>query len=261
MKKTIKITSFALVCLLINSCGNEVEEIKDPITGKVLKKYEYYKDDNGQIVKDGESLEWDGNGTLLLKQNFEDGKLNGESIVYHTQDSIYFNNYVDDKKEGECRLENAKGVVLSKYNYKNDILTGEQLYNYASGKLMLKAHFDDHLPVRTWNYFSENGKPAGIITFKDGICQELIGKWKIKGEKEHYFEFFKDGTYSESFPLFRYSQNATEFTRGSVFVGNRIRLISNGGLILDEFLVINIQKNTLEVLTEEMAKITMERVN
>ncbi len=261
MKRKLTFTTLVLTNLLLQSCGNEVEEIKDPITGKVLKKYEYYKDNNGQIVKDGESLEWDAKGTLLLKEKYEDGKLNGESIVYHAPDSIYFNNYVDDLKEGECRLENSKGVILSKYNYKNDILTGEQIYNYASGKLMLKAHFDGHIPVKTWKYFSENGKPAGTITFKDGICQELIGKWKIKGEKEHYFEFYKDGTYSESFPLFRYSQNATEFTRGSVFVGNRIRLVSNGGLILDEFLVINIQKNKLEVLTYEMAKLSMERVN
>lgn len=261
MKRKLTFTTLVLTNLLLQSCGNEVEEIKDPITGKVLKKYEYYKDDNGQIVKDGESLEWDAKGTLLLKENYEDGKLNGESIVYHAPDSIYFNNYVNNLKEGECRLENSKGIILSKYNYKNDILTGEQIYNYASGKLMLKAHFDGPIPVKTWKYFSENGKPAGTITFKDGICQELIGKWKIKGEKEHYFEFYKDGTYSESFPLFRYSQNATEFTRGSVFVGNRIRLVSNGGLILNEFLVKNIQKNQLDLLTEEMAELSMERVN
>lgn len=101
MKRKLTFTALVLTNLLLQSCGNEVEEIKDPITGKVLKKYEYYKDDNGQIVKDGESLEWDANGTLLLKEYFEDGKLNGESIVYHAPDSIYFNNYVNDLKEGE----------------------------------------------------------------------------------------------------------------------------------------------------------------
>jgi antitoxin component YwqK of YwqJK toxin-antitoxin module len=220
-----KLLLFTATITLLSSCGNEVEEITDPSTGTVLTRYEYYTDDNGQKVKDGEYTEWKKDGSLQKKENYKDGKLEGESIYYQSQDSVYFNYYKEGRKEGVCRLENGKGLVLSSFSYKNDALNGETVYNYLNGKPYIKAKYESGLPTGTWKYYDETGKETGTLTFNENyVPKELIGAWWIKDMRLTYFEFKEDGYVGYWAPFNKFSLEPFEQMSGNFTVGRHLRL-------------------------------------
>lgn len=213
-----------LLSVVLTSCGNDIEEITDPSTGTVLTRYEYYTDDNGQKVKDGEYVEWKKDGSILRKENYKDGKLEGENIFYQSKDSVFFNYYEAGERNGVCRLENQNGVVLSSYTYKNDLLWGTTTYNYASGKPYLKAQYEDGLPSGSWKYFNEAGKETGTLTFKDGIPKEMVGEWWIVGERLAFFEFRDDGYVGYWAPFNDYTVEPFEQMSGIYMVGRHLKL-------------------------------------
>lgn len=220
-----KLLLFTTSIVLLSSCGNDVEEITDPITGTVLTRYEYYSDDNGQKVKDGEFIEWKKDGSIQRKENYKDGKLDGENIYYHSKDSIFFNYYKAGEKNGLCRLENQKGIVLSTYSYENDFLNGASTYNYPSGKPYLKAKYDIELPTGTWKYFNQAGKQTGTLTFNDYfIPNELVGKWGIVGQNLTFFEFKEDGYVGYWAPWNSYSNKPFEQMSGDFLIGTHLIL-------------------------------------
>lgn len=110
-----KLLLFTATVTLLSSCGNDVEEIKNPVTGLLEKKYEYYLDDNGQKVMDGEYTEWNSDGSVSIKKSHVDGKLNGEFTYYKSKDVIYFGNHENDKLNGVVRQEDSKGNVIEEY--------------------------------------------------------------------------------------------------------------------------------------------------
>lgn len=251
-----KLYLLAISIAILSSCGNEVEEITDPATGTVLTRYEYYTDDNGQKVKDGEYIEWKKDGTIQKKENYKDGKLDGESIYYQSVDSIYFNYFTSGKKDGICKLENSKGKVLSSFSYKNDLLTGETVYNYPNGKPYIKAKYDSELPTGIWKYYNETGKETGSLTFNENfVPKELIGAWAIKGERLSYFEFKEDGYVGYWAPFNDFLNEPFEQMSGHFTVGRYLKLKfgskSHGKLIAYEIASIGKDKIVLRLIADE----------
>ena len=257
--KRINIFIWLITVCISASCGNKVEEIKNQSNGQLTVRYEYYLDDSGQKIKDGKYVEWYNDGTKRLEQNFENGKLQGEAIFHQSIDSICFNNYKNGKLDGTCILKNSKGTLLSKYQYKNGDLDGQQEYNYSNGKLMLKAIYNKNIPSKKWFYFNDKGESIGTFTFKNGVCQELIGTWKNVIKRENYYIFNKDGSFIFKAPMFQFDENASELLHGQTIVGNRLRNYSNNGALIDEFMVFLIQKDII-LLEGENGVLDLERV-
>ena len=215
-----KKTFLLIIPILLFSCKNDVEKITDPLTGTVLKQYDYYLDDNGQKVKDGTSSEWNSNGTIRLTENFKDGKREGESIFYESKDSIRVNRFKDDKLDGECILKNSKDVVLSVYNYSNGQKHGTMQYNTVSGEKHIVGEYKNDLQIGSWLYFDKNGKQVAKINFKDGVPTDVIGKWLIDEDPNAYFLFKDDGTYSLWEKYNKYALKPTETNGGQYSIGN-----------------------------------------
>jgi hypothetical protein len=259
-----KLLLFSASVVLLSSCGNDVEEITDPSTGTVLTRYEYYSDENGQKVKDGEFIEWKKDGSIGRKENYKDGKLDGENLLYQSKDSIFFNYYKAGEKNGVCRLENQNGIVLSTYSYKDDFLTGATTYNYPSGKPYIKAQYDTGLPTGTWKYFNQVGKQTGTLTMNDNfIPNELVGKWWIVGEHLTFFEFKEDGYVGYWAPWNNYSNEPFEQMSGDFSVGRHLRLqfgnSSHGKLLGYDIMSIDKKEIVLRKISDG-SEMTLEKM-
>lgn len=227
--------SSLLLMTLLASCGNDVEEIKDPSTGIVLKRYEYYTDDNGQKIKDGVYTEWRANGSMRLQENYVDGKREGESKVYHGKDSIYINVYKNDERNGICRLENTSGTVLGTYSYKDDLLHGETVYNFENGKPYLKANYALSIPEGTWTYYDEKGKETAQLTLEMGIPQELLGVWEVEGMRMTYFTFNDEMITTIWEPYNKFATKPYESMKGQYAFGRYLIMKFGGGAFTKGF--------------------------
>lgn len=215
--------------LILFSCGNEEEIITDPSSGKIIKKYGYYSDDNGQKIIDGEYVEWYPSGDLKLKEMFEDGKRNGLSIFYQTKDSICYNYYENEVRNGECRLENSKGIVLSTYNYKDGLLNGKSLYNFSNGKKQIESEYENGIPTGLWRYFNLDGNEIAKIEFNTGIPKQIIGKWEVEGMRLTSYEFKEDGTISVFEPYNKFANTPFESMKGYYSMGRLLNLKFGAG--------------------------------
>lgn len=200
--------------LFLNSCGNDVEEIKNPSTGKLLKRYEYYTDDSGQKIKDGEYIEWDATGEKIAELHYKDDSLHG-TCIYHNEDgSVGSYNYNLGKLDGEQSLKAKNGNWLFQENYNNGKLDGAQTYYHLSGKKQCSGSFSNGIQSGKWSYFDDKGKPSFTLYFNKGVCKQLTGTWVSEDDGVTTFIFGKDGSFVLKAPLFRYSKNATVQGKG-----------------------------------------------
>ena len=200
--------------LLLTSCGNDVEEIKNPSTGKLLKRYEYYTDDSGQKVKDGEYIEWDAAGNKIAELHYQDDSLHGACVYYNEDGSIGSYNYNLGKLDGEQSLKAKNGSWVFQENYSNGKLDGIQTYYHLSGKKQCYGFFSNGIQSGKWNFFDDKGKPSFTLNFNKGVCNELTGTWVSEDDGVTTFIFGKDGSFVLKAPLFRYSKKATVQGKG-----------------------------------------------
>lgn len=234
--------------LLLFSCSNEIEEITDPITGVVLKKYEYYNDDSGQKIKDGTYTEWNSDGSIKWTCNYEDGKLEGEEIVYIKGDSIIYNNYKNDLKEGRCRIE-YKGIITRDLNYSEGKLNGKQQYFYPDGKLNIEGFMKDNITSDTWKHYNQKGHNIATFTYNEnGTPNELIGKWTQENDegKEVYYLFNEKGIGEFHSPLFKYSKDPVLQLEGFYQLGTN--LVLQDGVNIISMKILTFEKNRMKVI-------------
>lgn len=234
----------------ISACSPDIEEIKDPNTGTVLMRYEYYTDDNGQKVKNGQYTKWNPDGSLSRQCIYADGKKEGEEIVYVTQDSIVYNNYVNDSLDGTCRIE-CNGTLRRKLTYKNGSLDGRQQYFYPDGTLRTQGLIKNGFNSGPWKCYTENGKLCATFTFADVPCYitELEGRWNRQTDfgKETYYIFDNLGTAAYYAPLFKYDKKAAPFAQyeGFVFLNEQLVISTGQGVV--EYDVISFDGKELKV--------------
>lgn len=218
----IKTLLILVTPLLLLSCSNEVEEIKDPATGLLIEKYEYYLDDNGQKVKDGTNSKWDKKGVLQSVVNYKDGKKDGESISYKPGNLIFVYNYKDDKLDGESILKDEKNTILARYNYLNGLRDGKFQYMHfdSEEKLECEGQYLLDEQVGIWKYYDLKGKLLAQFEFKNGIPFELVGKWILNDDPNTYYVFKEDGTYSLWEFYNQYSRVISESAKGKYKLEN-----------------------------------------
>ena len=245
-----KLLLFTATVTLLSSCGNDVEEIKNPVTGLLEKKYEYYLDDNGQKVMDGEYTEWNSDGSVSIKKSHVDGKLNGEFTYYKSKDVIYFGNHENDKLNGVVRQEDSKGNVIESLTYKNGELNGPSTYNFPNGKLDIQGNYINNLPSGTWKYYDKSGKQLHSLTFNEGVPNELCGIWEIGGQRLSYFILKEDGAVSYLAPWNAYSFEPFEQMSGVYIVGKNLTFNFGNEYspTVFSYEILSIEKNKIELL-------------
>lgn len=219
--------------LFLNSCGNDVEEIKNPSTGKLLKRYEYYTDDSGQKIKDGEYIEWDAAGEKIAELHYQDDSLHGTCEYYYEDGSIGSYTYNLGKLDGEQSLKASDGNLLSKENYKDGKLDGQQLYYSDKGKLIQKAFYKKGRPIGKWDFFVPELKEHFSLTFKNEVCQEFIGTWNVSEERETSMIFGKNGSFQLWAPYFDHYGEAVLRVDGKFSVDKSLHAIHKNGITLD----------------------------
>lgn len=242
MKKLLYACSF----LALVSCGNEVEEITNPATGTVLKRYEYYLDENGQKVKDGTYTEWNNDGTMRWTCNFKDGIQHGEEKVYMKTDSILYNNFIDGKKDGISKVV-SKDIVLRQLNYSKGLLEGKQLYYHPNGKLNVEGYTKENLTTKVWKYYDPKGKLVATFHYNElHAPKELIGKWiqQTDDGKEIFYIFDEGGSAEFYEPMFRVQKKATLQLKGILFMGPKFHVTDGGRkeIVMD---VVSFEKDKL----------------
>jgi|SRR5690554_2186975 len=216
---------------ILFSCGNNVEEIKDPTSGVVLIKYEYYTDDLGQKIKDGKYTEWNRDGSLKLDCEYTDGKKEGSEIYFATKDSVIHNTYVAGERSGAC-LTIVDGVTIQELNFLDGKLNGKQRFYYHNGKLKSEGSMVDYRAVNNWKYYSPEHDHITELNFNEnGISKELIGKWSLqrKDGKEEFMLLDKSGAFEYHSPLFKYDRKAIKQLSGVVLFGSQLVLGTRGG--------------------------------
>lgn len=214
MKKYNSILFTILTSLLLTSCGNEVEEIKNTSTGKLLKRYEYYTDDSGQKIKDGEYVEWDAAGKKIAELHYQDDSLHGTCVYYKENGSIGSYNYNLGKLDGEQSLKAKNGSWVFQKNYSNGKIDGTQTYYHLSGKKQCSGSFSNGIQSGKWNYFDDKGKSNFALNFNNGVCDKLTGTWISEDDDQTMFIFGEDGSFVLKAPLFRYSKKAVVQGKG-----------------------------------------------
>lgn len=239
---------FTSPLLLLLSCGNEIEEITDPRSGTVLKKYGYYTDDAGQKVKDGTYTEWNPDGFIKWTCNYEDGKLEGEEIVYAKPDSIIYNNYENDLRSGRCRIE-YKGIIIRDLNYSNGMLNGKQQYFFPDGKLNIVGFMKDNETSDTWKHYGQKGDLKATFTYNaNGAPNELVGKWVQQNDNgtEVFYVFDELGFGEFHAPLFKYDKKAMLQMEGFYQLGTNLVLQDNVNIITLK--IVSFQKDKMIVM-------------
>lgn len=239
-----RITLIASSAVLLVSCGKDIEEIKNPSTGKLLKRFEYYTDDSGQKLKDGEYFEWDAAGNKIAELNYQADSLNGSCIFYNKDGTTDNYNYLIGKVHGEQTKKSKNGNWVFKENFSNGILDGLQTYYHLTGKIQCTGSYTLGKQTGTWKYFDDDGKSAFNLTFKNGVCQELIGTW-IKENGVTTFTFQKNGTFILKAPYFRYSREAVIQGEGPFSVSRMLKLSDETRGDIWEYEVFEVEKNRL----------------
>jgi antitoxin component YwqK of YwqJK toxin-antitoxin module len=229
----MRIITYLSLALLLFSCGNTVEEIKNPETGKLLKRYEYYTDDRGQKIKDGAYTEWDNSGRLISELNYVDDSLNGSCIYYSDNGGKYMNNYDKGLLNGTQSFYQKNGKLLVQDNYKMGVKHGIQKFFSNNGKLLLEYNYSNGIPAGKWKYYSLFMDEEFDVKLNNGVCKELIGKWIIEGKRESWFIFDKSGNFEYWYPNYEHFGKAEKQLFGKVDFGKTIKLIHRNGLTLE----------------------------
>ena len=247
MKKYNSILFTITTTLLLTSCGNNVEEIKNPSTGKLLKRYEYYTDDSGQKIKDGEYVEWDAAGKKIAELHYQGDSLNGSCVFYADNGQIHTNNYKNGKLDGEQETKLTDGVVLSREIYTNGILDGKQQYFNSTGKKLRESYYKNGKPSGKWIYYLEDSRYTFELTFKNEVCQEFIGTWDVEEERQTSMIFGKNGSFQLWAPYYDNFGDAALRVDGEFKVDNFLHAIHKNGISLD-YEIFHVAKDTIILL-------------
>jgi len=230
MRKTTMI--LIAFTLLLTGCGNEIEEIKDPSTGKLLKRYEYVTDDSGQKIKDGEYTEWDSSGKKIAELLYKDDSLHGQCVYYLENGNVLENHFSTGKLSGDQVLKSKKGIMLRKEHFEQGGLDGKQEYRNADGQLQRISYFSNGKPSGAWVYY-EKGKKSFVLNFKNGICQELIGTWDVTEERATSMTFGKDGSFQLHAPYFDNFGDPVLRVDGTYQIDDQLHAVHKNGVTLD----------------------------
>lgn len=157
---------FFVVLLFFCSCQkSEWIEIKDG-EGKLVKKYQV---DSDTELQNGLSESYSENGVLTIREQYRDGKLDGERIMFYSSgDTMLIENYSLGDFEGPYVYHYESGSLELIGQYHNNQMTGSWLRYYKNGQLMEKVMFVKNNENGPFIEYHENGNLKAKGAYLEG---------------------------------------------------------------------------------------------
>jgi hypothetical protein len=136
-----KITLLILFLTIISCKKNKIIERIDPENNN-RETYNYIIT-NGDTILQGESYTYNEKGEIILKCNYNDGKLDGKLFRYFDDGKLKeVQNLKNGIYEGVAISYFEEGHINTLLTYRKDTLYGDAYYNYRNGKLRKYVLYD-----------------------------------------------------------------------------------------------------------------------
>ena len=164
MQITPKHYSLLLAILFCYACHNSnLVTIKDD-AGKIAEKYAV----NEAGTKHGPYESYI-NGVLVEKSNYQNDKLHGSRILYHTNGAVEIEeNYDNDVIVGSYKTYFHTGVLAQEAMYTNGVMQGILKSYYEDGSLKEEVTMVNNEENGPFKEYHENGKIAWEGQFLNG---------------------------------------------------------------------------------------------
>lgn len=140
--------------------------------------------ENGKIMAEGQYKDtlkfgawkfYDDRQILSSIEEFEKGKLNGASIVFHlNSDTAAIKQYRDGLKNG-LSIEYFEGHKLkSRINYVDDTPEGKVIFMYPNGKKSKEGAYANAVKEGVWFYYGTDGNLDAQELWKNGVLQKQV---------------------------------------------------------------------------------------
>lgn len=94
--------------------------------------------------------------TVMLIENYSDGKLDGKKTTYYPNGKITEElEYSKGKKNGTNIYYSPEGVMIKKLEYKEDNLHGPASYYDGHGSLIIEGAYKDDKKNGLWKYYKD----------------------------------------------------------------------------------------------------------
>jgi len=140
------------------------------INGKVMAAGKYLNQ-----KKDSVWLSFNDRKEILSKENYVDGKLNGEVIVYYPSDPsegqvkrYEITNYVDGLKNGNWIQFFSSGKVKAEGVNKDGNFDGRIKWYFASGKIEIEGYYKHAVKNGFWKYYENDGELKRKVYYRNG---------------------------------------------------------------------------------------------
>lgn len=145
-----------------------------------------YRVDSETGVKQGVLRQYGPAGNLISEENYVDGQLDGERILYHEngQPDI-IEHYVMGDFEGEYLTYDSLGTLSSRGQYTDGAMNKAWFFYYPNGEIRRSVNFEDNEengPFRDWY---ANGQPKASGTLIEGDYEHgILHKYDESGQLE-----------------------------------------------------------------------------
>jgi antitoxin component YwqK of YwqJK toxin-antitoxin module len=152
-------------------------------------------------LKIGHWEEYDDNGKIEYRCEYNNGKLNGEYVEYFPNGNIESKgNYVNGEMDGYWKRYWFNGKLRSEGNYVDDKKEGYWVWYYSDGNIESKGNFVDGNPDVYWEEYHYSGelssKGSYLNTEKEGYWEYYHSNGKLRS-KGNYIDGKRDGYWDE----------------------------------------------------------------
>jgi antitoxin component YwqK of YwqJK toxin-antitoxin module len=135
-------------------------------------------------LKQGKWLTYEKDGNLLSEKSYNNGKIEGEYIIYYKTGIISETGvWKDDMNIGPLLRCYPNGSMFHQFNFNNKgKRDGKQFYYFNNGQLSIEANFINGVEDGITKRYDMQGNLVGIFVFRNGSLIVKDGKFDI----EHY---------------------------------------------------------------------------
>jgi antitoxin component YwqK of YwqJK toxin-antitoxin module len=140
------------------------------LNGKVMAAGKYT-----DKMKDSTWLSFNDRKEIMSKENYVNGKLNGENIVYYPSDPLNgkvkkfeITNYEDGLKHGNWIQYYSSGKVKAEGVYKDGNFDGNVKWFFSSGKVEIEGFYKHAVKYGYWKYYEDDGTFKNKVYYRDG---------------------------------------------------------------------------------------------
>lgn len=145
--------------------------------------------------KDSIWLSFNDRNEIISKENYVDGKLNGENIVYYPSDPAKgkvkryeITNYEAGLKHGDWIQFFSSGTVKAEGLYKDGNFDGKVKWYFSNGKVEIAGYYKHAVKYGFWKFYEDDGTFKKKVYYRNGqvIEDDVLERHleRLRKEKE-----------------------------------------------------------------------------